>query len=395
MSARPSQDNSLRGAEWHWLWEFYVAGLCGAAIAAVVLLNERFHANVPVAVAALAGIAACVLAFFRPVVRASQWGWRTVVFLGVVVGLWVLALWGSPAAAVAIPAIYPLFFASLPLPAAVVGITALTVTPLSLMLLSQGVRSPNIAEAVAVTLIGVVAAPVIGIVVVTSMRQRRRLATLVAELAASRANSARLSREAGAAAERERLSREIHDTLAQGFTSIVALAQAVEPELDNDPAAARRHLDLIRATARENLAEARAMLAGLAQAVLGDASLAAAIGRQAERLMAETGITVHVVTDEHLPALGMAADVVLLRCAQEAFNNVRKHSQASAVRVALCAADYRIRLTITDNGVGLPDGHIEGFGLRGMRSRVAQAGGAMSVSAARGGGVTVDIGVPT
>ena len=90
----------------------------------------------------------------------------------------------------------------------------------------------------AVTLIGVIVAPVVGTVIMTSIRQREELAALVGELAATRAESARLSREAGAAAERERLAREIHDTLAQGFTSIVALAQAVEPELDSDTAAA-------------------------------------------------------------------------------------------------------------------------------------------------------------
>ena len=141
--------------------------------------------------------------------------------------------------------------------------TVVNFVPLAMLLLSNGLRSPNLSMAVAVTLVGVVAAPVIGTVIITSMRQRRQLAELVAELAATRAESARLSREAGAAAERERLAREIHDTLAQGFTSIVTLAQAVEPELESDIAEAKRHIELIRETARENLAEARAMVAEL------------------------------------------------------------------------------------------------------------------------------------
>ena len=146
--------------------------------------------------------------------------------------------------------------------------TAINLIPLALVLLGQGIRSPNLAMAIAITLVGVVATPVIGTVIMTSMRQRRKLAAVVAELAASRAESARLSREAGAAAERERLAREIHDTLAQGFTSIVALAQAVEPELETDTAAAKRHVELIRTTARENLAEARAMVAELTPTAL-------------------------------------------------------------------------------------------------------------------------------
>ena len=85
--------------------------------------------------------------------------------------------------------------------------------------------------AIAFTLIGVIAAPVIGTVIMTSMRQRRQLAALVAELAASRAENARLSREAGVAAERAPGPRDPRH-LAQGFTSIVMLARAAESELD-------------------------------------------------------------------------------------------------------------------------------------------------------------------
>ena len=248
--------------------------------------------------------------------------------------------------------------------------------------------------AIAFTLVGVVATPVIGTVIMTSMRQRSELAAVIAELAATRAESARLSREAGAAAERERLAREIHDTLAQGFTSIVALAQAVEPELDTDTAAAKRHIELIRTTARENLAEARVMVAELTPTALHEGSLRSAIQRQCERLSDETGIAVTMHVDGDLPALGMAPDVVLLRATQEAFANVGKHSRATTVAVALTAADHVVRLTVVDNGIGLPESHRDGFGLRGMRARVAQVGGTMAVSPTADGGTTVTVEVP-
>jgi signal transduction histidine kinase len=231
-------------------------------------------------------------------------------------------------------------------------------------------------------------------VIITSMRQREKLAALVAELAATRAESARLSREAGAAAERERLAREIHDTLAQGFTSIVALAQAVEPELDSDTAAAKRHVELIRSTARENLAEARAMVAELTPTALHDGSLPAAIQRQCDRLSAESGITATIRVDGELPPLGMATDVVLLRAAQEAFTNIRKHSQANSVMVALSPIECGVRLSVSDNGIGVTDEHAEGFGLRGMRARATQVGGTMSVTPTAGGGTTVTVEVP-
>ena len=389
-----SADDSPRGAEWPWLWDVYIIGGCLAAMAAVVLLDDRLPGNQPVALAALTGIVVWLLVFGRSVLRSDEFTWRCVVFVEVAVVLCIVALWAAPAAVAAIPAIYPLIFASLPLPKALVVTTAVNLAPVTIALAVHGPRWPNIPLTIAITLVGVVAGPVIGTVIITSMRQRDKLAKLVAELEASRAEGARLSREAGAAAERERLSREIHDTLAQGFTSIVALTQAVEPELDADPPAARKHLELIRATARENLAEARVMVAGLTPAALDDGSLAAAVRRQGERLMSETGIAVTVDADPNLPALGMAADVVVLRCAQEAFANVRKHSGATAVRVTLCADGDRVRLVIVDNGAGLPDDHADGFGLRGMRARVAEAGGTMSVSRAREGGVTIEVEVP-
>jgi signal transduction histidine kinase len=311
-----------------------------------------------------------------------------------VIGLWVLALSASSVAVAAIPAIYPLVFATLSLPSALVVTTAVNLTPLTFALLFPGPGWPNLSLAVAVTLIGLIAAPVIGTVIMTSIRQREKLATLVSELAATRAESARLSREAGAAAERQRLAREIHDTLAQGFTSIVALAQAIEPELESDTAAAKRHVELIRSTARENLAEARAMVAELTPTALHNGSLPAAIERQCDRLSAESGVKASLRIDGELPPLGMATDVVLLRAAQEAFANIRRHAQASTVSVQLSRADGCVRLSVADNGIGLGDEHTEGFGLRGMRTRAAQVGGIMSVTPTPGGGTTVKVEVP-
>jgi signal transduction histidine kinase len=385
---------TARADDWHGLWDAYVVGMCLVGMAAVVLLNDRAPGGRPLAIATLAGIIVCTLTFGSRVIGGNELSWPAVAFVAVIVGLFVLGLWAAVATVAAIPAIYPLVFATLSLPAALVVSMAVTVAPLLVALAIHGTAWPDMPVAVVFTLLGVVAAPVVGIVTVTSGRQRARLAGLVTELAATRAESARLSREAGAAAERERLAREIHDTLAQGFTSIVALAQAVEPELDTDTAAAKRHVELIRSTARENLAEARAMVAELTPAALDEGSLPAVIGRQCERLSAETGVAVSMRSDDELPALGMATDVVLLRAAQEAFANIRRHSQASTVSVELSRADGCVRLSVADNGIGLGDEHTEGFGLRGMRTRTAQVGGTLSVIPTPGGGTTVRVEVP-
>jgi hypothetical protein len=180
--------------EWHWRWDAYVAAMCGAAAAGVVLLDNRFPGNVPVAVTALAGIVMCELVFGRRVIRGDKFDWRTPLFLAMVIGLWVVALSASSVAVAAVPAIYPLVFASLQLPAALVVTTLVNFVPLSLALLVYGSSWPDLPLAIAFTLLGVVAAPVIGITIMTSLKQRTKLATLVTELAATRAESARLSR---------------------------------------------------------------------------------------------------------------------------------------------------------------------------------------------------------
>jgi signal transduction histidine kinase len=390
---RDAPDGWPRGGEWNWLWEAYAVGLAVATIVAVVLLDHRFPGNVVGAAIALSAMAAVVLAFGRRVTRLPDRGWRAVAFVTMVVGLWILAMLASPVSVAAVIATYPVVFSTLPLRTALAVTTIVNLIPLGILLLTHGIEAPNLTMAVAITLIGVVAAPVVGTVITTSMKQRRQLALLVAELAATRAESARLSREAGTAAERERLAREIHDTLAQGFTSIVMLAQAIEPELESDTAAAKRHVELIGATARENLAEARAMVAELTPSPLEE-PLPAAIARQCDRLAAETDAAMTVRIDGDLPAQSMSSDVVLLRAAQEAFANIRKHARADAVTVELTPTGTGVRLAVTDNGIGF-NGHPEGFGLRGMRARVAQVGGTMTLATAEGGGTRLTVEVPS
>jgi signal transduction histidine kinase len=385
--------------DWHWMWETYVCGLCIAAIVAVVLLQRTFGGNVPLACGALVAMVVIVLTFGRNVIHdadpiAGPVRPRTVAFVAVMIGLWLIALLAAAPAVAAIPALYPLIFAALPLAAALTLTFLVTLAPLGLAVAIHGLGWPSLPPVAAVTLVGAVAAPIIGTTIMTTLRQRQKLAETVAELAASRAQTTQLSREAGVAAERERLAREIHDTLAQGFTSIVALAQAVQAESHSDPAAAARHVELIRSTARDNLAEARTMVTRLTPAALEEGSLSAALRRQCERLAAETGITVDVEIDDELPQLGMATDVVLLRSAQEAMANVRRHSHAAALLVRLGPAPDGVQLSLSDNGVGLQPDHVDGFGLRGMQARLDQVGGTLTLSVPDGGGVRVVVAVP-
>lgn len=230
------------------------------------------------------------------------------------------------------------------------------------------------------------------------MRRSDERAELIHELREAQAELAHSNHAAGVAAERERIAREIHDTLAQGFTSIVMQAQAGTAALDRGEADATRHrLRLVEATARDNLAEARALVAAFAPVPLQGATLTEALHRLGERFTDETGIAVRVdvpADGDGVGSPGPAADVVLLRAAQEALANVRRHAGAAAVTLRLVRDREAIELEVADDGRGLPAGHEDGFGLAGMRERAAAAGGSLDVGAAPGGGTAVRLRLP-
>ncbi|MFF1920734.1 sensor histidine kinase [Streptomyces sp. NPDC058221] len=223
--------------------------------------------------------------------------------------------------------------------------------------------------------------------------QSTERAELICRLDESRDELTRLSVAHGALLERERLAREIHDTLAQGFTSLVMLSQALEGELERNPEQARRYVDLMQRTARENLAESRSLLASLAPAQLDDSSLDDAVRRLGERLVEELGIEVDCQVSGAPCELPPAVEVVALRATQEALSNIRKHAHASRVELLLAHTDLGLELTVRDNGRGFVTtaGPGRGYGLPGMRARVAEVGGTTELTSAPGEGTRLTV----
>ena len=209
------------------------------------------------------------------------------------------------------------------------------------------------------------------------------------------------ARRSGVIGERKRLAREIHDTLIQGFASIVVNLEAAEGSLGEFLEPYARHLDEARATAREGLSEARRIVWALGPGALDGAPLPEALSRLAGRWSKASGVAADVaVTGEAVP-LPTETEVTLLRVAQEALNNVGKHARATRTVLTLSYMGDRVTLDVVDDGVGFepagdapeagPDG---GFGLRAMRERVEGAGGTLLVESEPGGGTTLAAGLP-
>ncbi|MFD4997255.1 sensor histidine kinase [Streptomyces buecherae] len=220
-----------------------------------------------------------------------------------------------------------------------------------------------------------------------------RADALAAELADAQRRLAEANQRQGAADERERLARDIHDTLAQGFASIIVLAEAARSGVRTDPDRSAQQLDSIERTARENLAEARALVGAAPRTGAAPGTLAQTLRRTLDRFAQDTGLT---VTAE-LPdvACDQRTRIALLRCAQESLANVRKHAGATTVGVVLAARPYGVELELTDDGRGFVVADAEGFGLDGMRKRLAELGGELQVTSSLGDGTRVLATVPT
>ena len=229
--------------------------------------------------------------------------------------------------------------------------------------------------------------------------ERRRL---IGELEETRAELAAAEREAGTLAERHRLARDIHDTLAQGFTSIVMLLEAAEAEEVSDPDKARIHIDQARSTARGSLAEARSLVWALRPDRLIEGSLVEALQSVVDQLSEQTSTRAEFALTGEPRQLPLATDECILRVTQEALANVRKHADASRVTVTLSYLADGVTLDVRDDGVGFEpanlaaagDGLVGGVGLQLMLERVEQLGGTRVMESSAGDGTTLVVQLP-
>jgi signal transduction histidine kinase len=233
----------------------------------------------------------------------------------------------------------------------------------------------------------------------TIVRQNHERQRLIEELRAAQAELAEAEREAGVLEERQRLARDIHDTLTQGFASIVMLLEAADAALEPGHRAARNIAQALR-SARDNLAESRRVVWALRPEPLYETPLPVAIDRLARRLSEETGIHAETVVTGSVRTLDGDLETIFLRAAQESLANVRKHARATTVTVTLSYMDEVTVLDVQDDGVGFSESYgtaddgTKGVGLRAMRERLENVGGTVSVESNQGEGTTVVVSIP-
>lgn len=315
---------------------------------------------------------------------------RRIAWLVTVVAVWMLLVVLAPSFAwCAVPLFYT-GMRTLPPRAALVLVTLLTVFVVTAQVqLSDDGFDPNL----------VVAPPAVAAIAtavfVHAQRQADRQRALIDDLIRTRRELAAIERREGTLAERQRLSMEIHDTLAQGLSSQQMLLQAAERTWDTDPSTARRHVRTAESIAERNLAEARRFVHDLAPADLAEGGGL----EEALRMLAGRESAAFRVDGAPVP-LPERAQSALLRIAQGALANVREHAGATSAALTLTYLDDQVVLDIADDGRGFDPaaardgGGVRGHGLPAMRARVRQLGGTLTVESTPGEGTVLSAAIP-
>jgi signal transduction histidine kinase len=233
----------------------------------------------------------------------------------------------------------------------------------------------------------------------------QRLEEMMAENTGLQAQLLTQAREAGAGDERQRMAREIHDTLAQGLTGIITQLEAAQQTTHE--AERERRIDNSKRLARDSLAEARRSVQALRPQALEDSRLPDALAEEVARWTATSGVPAEVAATGDPRALYPEVEVTLLRVAQEALANVAKHAAAAHAWVTLSYMEDVVTLDVRDDGSGFaPLGESSGggggtagtagggFGLIAMRQRVNRLAGQLEIESEPGVGTAVSASLP-
>ncbi|SFR78846.1 Signal transduction histidine kinase [Agromyces sp. CF514] len=326
--------------------------------------------------------------------------WARVLWLTALLALWAAMSALTPDAAFLA---FPLFFLELHVLAAPLAVPLVIVT-FGLSVWGTATHLGFEVGTILGPLISAGVAIVIGLGYRAMAQETKDRQALILDLIATREELATASREAGTLAERERIAREIHDTVAQGLSSIQMLLHAAERDVADERTLEK--LRLARETASENLAETRRFIRELSPPSLDEQTLPSALRRLAaavdeQAAQAGSATRVSFATSGDPVTLPMSIDATLLRIAQGALANVLRHARATRAELTLSYLGDEIALDVVDDGIGFDPAAIANepgselrFGLRAMRERAEREGGSIEVESHHGDGTAVSVRIP-
>ncbi len=322
---------------------------------------------------------------------------RVTRYFGICLALWAVETWLTPAIWWLGFAYVGQMFGLLPLWGAMAGTAFVT------LVMYRFLVDPTMAVSSGAAMVYGIAIQLVSTLVIFAfvnqlLRTNRERGQLIAELeAAQQQLRAAQAREAELAVlrERERLARDLHDSLGHALAALSVQLEAVQRLYRVDPERASAQIDELKILTRQSMDALRRSIAGLRAPGLGDRDLCPALQALCTEVEQRAGLTVTCDLDASADDLRPALAETVWRVSQEALTNVEKHAEADQVAVHLTYEPGAVRLRVTDNGVGLPE-HAEAgpnhFGLRGMRERVTGLGGTLMLY--NDGGAVVEARLP-
>lgn len=233
---------------------------------------------------------------------------------------------------------------------------------------------------------------IIGAFIASIIKQSTDRQRLIVELTRSRANLMKVEREAGRLTERQRIARDIHDSLAQHFTSIIMQLSAAK---HSTPETVQSAIQQAQDAAREGLNEIRRIVWDMQPEQFEKASLVEAVEELAARWSAENNIQVKMKVTGIPRSLTSSAETTLLRILQEALHNINKHALAKNVNITFSFMEDIFVMDIADDGVGFdPSKNSDGFGMKTMRERTEELSGTLTIESERGTGTAIAVSIP-
>ena len=375
---------------WDWVW--HLTGYTTLGVNIIVMLRGgQLGESLPLFLV----LSALVALWYAPFVATPISSWYAAPRRGLLYFLVGFALWGgfvaiNPSALMLAAMFNPMIFTRFPIRWGIGIVAALTVGFLLLYLLLY--PSENWLMIVIVVLGFLFVTLLIGYYISAISIQSMERQRLLDELTETRASLLKAEREAGVLAERQRLARDIHDTLAQHFTSIIMHLSAARL---GDKNGLQTHLQHVEEAARAGLDESRRIIWNIRPEQLEDATLVESIEGVAARWSAENRVLVETAVTGSPHPLDESVETALLRITQEALHNIKKHAKAGDVNITLSYMPGLLALDIADNGKGFDTSRNgRGFGLKTMHERAEELGGTLTIESELGQGTAVAVSLP-
>lgn len=376
---------------WDWIWHALAYGLLFLN-AFIARENDARNGSIQ-AILTLT----VLLAFWHlplAIIQREYWSehvQRTLIYFLIGWILWSRMIYLHPASLMLAGMFYPILFSRVPIRFSISSASILTLGMFLAAVIWFKPSADFLPTLITVTVLLLVTAIAVGLFINSLIRQSHNRQQLIDELTQTRANLLKTEREAGIVMERQRMAREIHDTLAQDFTSIIMHLTAAQLSGQHNM---QPHIQLAEQTAREGLNEARRIVWALRPEQLENSTLAESIERLAARFSAENAISVNIAISGNPNSLGQEKEAALLRVTQEALNNIKKHARAKNINITLSYMSDLIALDIVDDGISFDVNNKNGFGLKSMRERVEYFHGTLVIESTKNNGTAIAVSIP-